>query len=160
MRRFFGVRPHGLQPMLIPYSVGSNIMAIVKRFFLWFFARPSEPPSWLEIIAWWEIRRIPYNLIIGSVGMVSLLLFFVFIHLANELKPGEDAIEPLGLLAAPFAVNICYTAGWIVELLLSAVRRRRSSVCGPALLKLGVGFSLFVVLLPSTFWFVIWIARG
>jgi hypothetical protein len=135
-------------------------MIIVKRFITWFFSRPSEPLSRLGIIAWWEIRRVPYNLIVGVVGIVSLLLFFLFIDLAHELKPGEDAIEPIAIVAAPFVINICYTIGWIVELLLSAIRRKASSPIGPVLLKLGVGFSLIIVLLPSVIWFVTWIVRS
>jgi len=80
--------------------------------------------------------------------------------LANELKPGEDAIEPMALFVAPVAVNICYTGGWIVELLLSAVRRKESSPAGPVLLKLGVAFSIVIVFLPSVVWFVKWIVRS
>ena len=33
------------------------------------------------------------------------------------LQPGEDAVEPMALLLAPFAMNLCYTAGWVAELL-------------------------------------------
>jgi len=135
-------------------------MMIVRRFFTWFFSRPSEPLSRLGIVAWWEIRRIPYNLIVGIIGVISLLLFFVFISLAHELKPGEDAVEPMALFAAPIAANICYTGGWIVEFLLSAVRRKGSSSVGLVLLKLGVVFSVVIVLVPSVVWFVIWIARS
>ena len=85
---------------------------------------------------------MPYNLILGVIGAISLLLFFVFIDLAHELKPGEDAVEPMALFVAPIAWNICYTGGWIVELLLSVVRRKESAHVGPVLLKLGVGFSM------------------
>jgi hypothetical protein len=63
----------------------------------WLFAVPEEPRPWWKIIIWWEVRRIPYNLIVGSVGFISLLLFFLFINLAHELKPGEDAVEPMAL---------------------------------------------------------------
>lgn len=101
---------------------------------------------------------MPYNLIVGTVGAVSFLLYLLCISLAHELKPGEDAIEPMALLAAPVAINICYTGGWIVELLLSAIRRKASSPLGPVLLKLGVGFSLIMVLLPSIVWLVTWLA--
>ncbi len=135
-------------------------MMIARRFFTWFFSRPSSPLSRLGIIAWWEIRRVPYNLIVGVIGAISLLLFFLFISLAHELKPGEDAVEPMALFVAPVAVNICYTGGWIVELLLSTVQRKGSSPLGPMLLKLGVGFSIVVVLVPSVVWLAIWIARS
>jgi hypothetical protein len=133
---------------------------MTKRFYKWFFSIPEEPHSWFKVIVWWEIRRIPYNLIIGVVGFISLLLFFLFIHLAKELKPGEDAIEPLALLAAPFIINLCYTAGWPVELILRLFRHERKAMLGPILLRLGVLLSLVVVLLPSVIWFLIWIIRS
>lgn len=135
-------------------------MKIVRRFFAWFFSRPLKPLSWLGIVAWWEIRRVPYNLIVGAIGIISLFLFFVFISLSHELKPGEDAIEPMALFMAPIAVNICFTSGWIVELLLNAVRSKGSSPVGPILLKLGVVFSVVIALVPSVVWFVIWIVRS
>ena len=134
-------------------------MMTMRRFFTWFFSRPSEPLPRLGIVAWWEIRRVPYNLIVGVVGAISLFLFFVFISLTHELKPGEDAVEPMSLIAAPIIANICYTGGWIIELLLGTVRRKGPSV-GLVLLKLGVVFSVVIVLVPSVAWFVIWIARS
>jgi hypothetical protein len=121
---------------------------------------PEEPRSSLEVILWWEVRRIPYNLIVGMVGIVSLIFFFQFIHLAHGLKPGEDAIEPMALIAAPFALNIAYTAGWAGELHLRLLWRIRSPAIGPALLILGLSFSLLLVLLPSVSWCVIWIFRS
>ena len=133
---------------------------MTKPFFTWFFSIHEEPPSWFKVIIWWEIRRIPYNLIIGVVGFISLLLFFLFIHLAQELKPGEDAIEPLALLAAPFIINLCYTAGWPVELFLRLFHHETRTMIGPILLQLGVLLSLVVVLLPSAIWFLTWIIRS
>jgi hypothetical protein len=131
----------------------------MKRFFTWFFSRSSELPTPQSIIRWWEIRRIPYNLMVGTVGIISLFLFYYFIDASNALKPGEDAVEPMAIVLAPIMINICYTGGWIVELLLSNSRQKGSSPIGPLLLKIGVGFSLVVVLIPSTIWFVIWIVK-
>ena len=140
------------------YIVGLDRMLMLKRFFTWFFSRRSNQNSWFGIISWWEIRRVPYNLILALVGAISLLLFFTFISLTNELKPGEDAIEPMALFMAPIAANICYTAGWIVELFWLTLRKKKSYI-GPALLKLGLGFSLVVVVFPSAAWIVIWVTR-
>jgi len=131
-----------------------------RRFFNWYFATPEEPRPWFKVIWWWEVRRIPYNLVVGLVGFISLLLFFLFITLAHELKPGEDAVEPLALMAAPFAINIAYTAGWMAELLLRIVWRERSAIVGPAFLRLGLSFSLVVVLLPAILWCIIGLVRS
>ena len=131
-----------------------------RRFFNWYFATPEGPRPWFKVIWWWEVRRIPYNFVVGFVGFISLLLFFLFIALAHELKPGEDAVEPLALMAAPFAINIAYTAGWMAELLLRIVWRERSAIVGPAFLRLGLSFSLVVVLLPAILWCIIWLVRS
>jgi hypothetical protein len=133
---------------------------VMKRFWVWFFSKPSEPLTPYSIILWWEKRRIPYNLIVGAIGIISLILFYEFIDLAHELKPGEDAVEPIAILFAPIFVNICYTAGWIVEILLNNIRHTGSAPIGPLLMKLGVGFSIVVALLPSTIWFVVWVVRS
>jgi hypothetical protein len=133
---------------------------MVRQCYNWLFTKSESPGSWFGIIAWWEIRRIPYNLIVGSVGLISLLLFFLFLSLAHEVKPGEDAIEPMALLAAPFVINIAYTFGWVAELFLYFIWRQRSNVIGPVLYKLGLYFSLVVVMLPSIVWCAIWIVRS
>lgn len=131
----------------------------MKRFFLWFFSSPKEPQTFIQTIIWWEKRRIPYNLIIGIIGVISLFLFFVFVDLANELKPGEDAVEPIALFFAPLAVNICYTSGWIVETIINSLKRKNDQTVGPKLMKIGMAFSIIVLLIPSTTWFVIWITK-
>ncbi len=113
---------------------------------------PEGDRSLRDIIVWWELRRIPYNLIVGGVGFCSLLLFFIFIEASNKLKPGEDAVEPLGLIAAPFIMNVCYTAGWVVEAMFGRVWSADGETIAPRLLKFGLGFSLFVVILPSSLW--------
>jgi hypothetical protein len=126
----------------------------------WYFSVPEEPRSGVDVVVWWEVRRIPYNLIILLAGVVSLPLFLLFIQLAHGLRPGEDAVEPMALIVAPFAVNIAYTAGWIAELFLRLVWRDRSPAVAPAFLKLGLSFSLFVVFFPTAFWCVIWLFRS
>ena len=141
-------------------AVEPDKMMAMSRFITWFFSRPSQLLSRRGIIAWWEIRRVPYNLVVGVLGAISLSLFFLFIDLAHGLKPGEDAIEPMALFVVPIVVNICYTGGWIVELLLSTLRPKGLAPIGPRLLKVGVGFSIAVVFLPSVFWFVTWVARS
>ena len=126
-------------------------MKVVRHFFDWFFDAPDGGRSSFDIIWWWEARRVPYNIIVGSIGLCSLLLFFMFINAADVLDTGEDAFEPIGLLLAPFVMNLGYTAGWVVELFFSQVVREQETIA-PKLLKAGMVFSLAVVLFPSVFW--------
>ena len=124
----------------------------------WLISRPKSEMRPLEIIWWWELRRIPYNVIVGMVGAVSLALFLVFIWNSGHLQPGKDAVEPMALFAAPFAVNFCYTAGWVVELLLVALKKHEVG-CGITMFVAGTVFSLIVVMIPSVIWGVVWLVR-
>jgi hypothetical protein len=105
-----------------------------------------------SIIGWWEIRRIPYNLIVGLFGIICLLLFFFFITKSEYLQPGEDAIEPIGLIAAPIFINIAYTGGWIGDLFIRLFWRNATGQLSSVLLKVGVGFSLLMISFPAIFW--------
>jgi len=99
------------------------------------------------IIGWWERRRVPYNLFLVAVGLPSLLLFYWTMTASGVVAPGEDAVEPLAVIAAPVLANVAYTFGWIVE----GIGRNRSwvSPSGPRLMRMGLWFSLFVMLFPA-----------
>jgi hypothetical protein len=116
------------------------------------FALPSTPVTPLTAIVWWELRRIPYNLIIGAFGIVSLFVFLFSISATGILEPGEDAIEPMALFAAPFVANICYTAGWLVDAPLRLIFPAISPRFTPLLFQLGLYFSLVVISYPAVYW--------
>lgn len=123
----------------------------MRKYWIWLWeCRENELSAW-EVVKWWEERRFHYNIVIGAVGLVSLVFFFIFIGSCHVLNPGEDAVEPLAVVIAPFIANVFYTGGWALELILRPLFRR-SPMIGPVLMKIGVGFSLFVVLLPSVCW--------
>jgi hypothetical protein len=63
----------------------------------------STDRKWYEIILWWEIRRIPYNVIMYFVGLLSFYICYVTI--------------PLVYLVIGFGLNVFYTFGWIFELI-------------------------------------------
>jgi hypothetical protein len=90
----------------------------LRKIFQWLYSVKDEERSLGQIIFWWEKRRIIYNVMVGLAGFISLLIFFFVITKSGELKPGEDAIEPLELLMAPIFINIAYTLGWVVEVIL------------------------------------------
>jgi len=85
---------------------------------------------------------------------VGLVIVYACASATGELKPGEDLIEPIALLFAPLAINVCYTAGWVVELLVRPARPLHP--LAPRLLWLGLVFSLTVVALPAVIWLGIW----
>jgi hypothetical protein len=90
---------------------------------------------------------------------VSLFVFLTAIISSGKLAPGEDAIEPLGLIVGvvlfPLAINLCYTLGWLVELAVRAVHPATSARFGPRLLAVGLVFSVVLVCAPAVGWLVI-----
>jgi hypothetical protein len=126
----------------------------------WMFSVPPGDRSDLRVILWWEQRRIPYNLIVGLVGLCSFAFFSLAVLQSGDLKPGEDAIEPLALLAAPIVINIAYTAGWITEIAARNLRPGKATPIGPALLRIGLLLSIGLALIPSVVWGIRWAAHA
>jgi len=93
-------------------------MTTIRKAFKWLFSRPDEPMSAWEVIKWWELRRIPYNVIIGVFAIGCYLAFCILMDASGVVKPGEDAVEPLVVVLMPFVFNIFYTGGWVLELFL------------------------------------------
>ena len=77
----------------------------------------SAPHSRAEIVRWWEVRRPRYNVLVGSVGIVTWLLVLCVGSLA--VKPGVDFEEPIMMIIGPIiygaCANLCFTLGWIVD---------------------------------------------
>jgi hypothetical protein len=119
----------------------------------------SEIPSRnLDIIRWWEIRRIPYNLIVGAVGFASIAVFEVVAN--SMLPPGEDAEEPLallfGVIAYGVACNIAYTLGWIGEIYFFQHAREAGLVFRNKAFLTGLILSCVVPTLPVGLWIILW----
>ena len=127
-------------------------MKRIRHTMQWLFTAPEEPVTTRRVIGWWELRRIPFNLIIGSVGLLALGIFITCIESADVLKLGEDAVEPLALMIAPVLANVCYTGGWLVDVPLRLIRHAVSPRFTPGLFRLGLLFSLFVVSFPALLW--------
>lgn len=128
-------------------------MNLASRFTEWFFSASNDVRSFREIILWWEIRRIPYNIIIGSIGFIGFL-FFYFSLRATHISSKEIAGEPLelnmfALIGFPIALNLCYTLGWIVEAALGKVWDDDRFSLASRMMRFGMDISLFIVLVPT-----------
>jgi len=95
---------------------------------------------------------LPFNVVIGAYGIVCLIVFFWAIGTSGHLQPGEDAVEPIALLAAPFGINALYTFGWLVEVPARLLVPDLTPRFGPLLLRLGMGLGLALISLPAVFW--------
>jgi 4-amino-4-deoxy-L-arabinose transferase-like glycosyltransferase len=124
----------------------------VNELVSWLFAPPAIPVSAVDVIRWWERRRVLYNALVLGAGAVALAVYYAAIITSGTLPEGEDAVEPLALIVAPIAVNLCYTAGWFVEAPLRALAPRLTPRFGPVLFGVGLGFSLLLVAAPGIWW--------
>jgi hypothetical protein len=106
-----------------------------------------------ELIAWWEARRLRFNLYVGVVGIATWLL--VMTAGSAAVKLGEDFEEPIAMIVGPFIyaifANVFYTFGWVVDTMLYRGKPR------VWLYKSGVIFSLVLTSLPGLWAVVAWL---
>jgi len=109
--------------------------------------------SW-AVIGWWEARRIPFNLLVGATGLVATIAILV-VAWASERTLGIPVGLPdppffaiLGVIAFALAANVCYTGGWVAELIIRKTWPNQAEQIGPISFALGLGFAVVVTLLP------------
>jgi hypothetical protein len=124
----------------------------MRQAWAWLFEAPDEPTTVGAVVSWWEWRRIPFNLIVLTYGLCCFVVFLWAIGTSGRLQPGDDPVEPIGLLLAPFGMNVLYTLGWLVEVPARQVVPGLTLRCGPRLLMLGLGLGIVLVSLPPAFW--------
>ncbi|MEO8450105.1 MAG: hypothetical protein ABI647_09965 [Gemmatimonadota bacterium] len=127
-------------------------MSTLARFFYPVPARRSVP----GIIAWWERRRLGYNIVVGATGLLSLGIVSLF----SVLPPATHfAIPWIAPIVFGVMANICYSLGWAVESLFHVVWREEVQPVGPVLFRQGVLFAVGVTLLPVVIAGIGWVAR-
>jgi hypothetical protein len=115
----------------------------MRRFAHWLFADPPGARSLWGVVGWWELR-IPFNIIVGDTAPCVWLSTAGPLLPAGRLTYGEDAVEPIALLAAPLGINLLYTLGWLVELPARLLNPGLTPRFGPYLLQLGLVLGLFL----------------
>ena len=115
-----------------------------------------------DAIVWWERRRIAFNVVILFAGAFTLLILQILA--AILVRFGADVIRPTGILSFVLfyllGVNICYTLGWVSELLWSDGDTARTELLRPAVYRWGLAFSVAITLLPAIFVPVFWFMQG
>lgn len=121
------------------------------------FRRDDSTQDFWRIIGWWEVRRVPFNLIVGAVGCVSAGLGLVtailtqrYIHESIGL-PNPPVIAVFAVLVYGVFANICYTGGWIAELLVRKIWPAEARAFANISFFLGLMFSVVLTLLPGIF---------
>jgi hypothetical protein len=112
----------------------------------YFFTPLYYPRGPLDVIWWWERRRLTYNLTVGAAGLLSLITMVT-------LSPAPPSVmRDFGFLlgAGIYGVlaNGCYTLGWVVDLAFRRLLGIRAPDVAPVLLRYGFVFSVGLSLLP------------
>ena len=109
------------------------------------FQQPTEQRTCSGIVLWWEGRRLLFNALVGGAGLLTTalvgLLTVVIPHAPFFVEWRIAALY--GIMA-----NVCYTAGWVVELWLRRFLGADHRVVGPALFRYGLIASLGLTLTP------------
>lgn len=98
-----------------------------------------------QIIKWWWVRQIYYNVIMFVVGIAGIIWVLT---MSFVIEPTGD-VDFLGVLLLPvvgIVANLCYSLGWIIELLCFRGENRRKF--GIAAFIAGTVFSLSLVWVP------------
>ncbi|MFA6571734.1 MAG: hypothetical protein WCT77_10940 [Bacteroidota bacterium] len=115
-----------------------------KRIFI---ANTDDELPWQKIVLWWELRRLLYNI---------FLIFFVLLSLTVLSLIVEDLFS---FFSPPFFVfiqliiffifaNICYTSGWIIQLVTKKEKNKFINRVKPKLFIYGLLFSCFIIFIP------------
>ena len=114
-----------------------------------------------QIIRWWEIRRLPYNAALFIVGIASILGMNLLME--KVLPPGDDAVEPIGLLfgiiAYALMANLCYTSGWVLELGVRKAGEAQARSLARKLFVLGFSASCFLTTAPFWYGLIYWLVQ-
>jgi hypothetical protein len=104
------------------------------------------------VIRWWEFQRIPYNIVLFAIGMMSLL--------AAEQMTGEPVLSTgLTIFVYGAMANVCYTLGWLTELATRRSGEAAARVRGRKLFWLGFWSSCLLTALPLWYGLVVWVVH-
>jgi hypothetical protein len=144
-----------------------SISASLKTMQSWrLFLRREEVRTSFEVVKWWEARRLPYNVIVGGTGIFTSAVGVLLCYVASRMTPAPFAFPNPPLFVA-FAVvvygvmaNVCFTGGWLAELLARKVWRERANNFAQISFSLGLLFSVLLTLFPAMFLTVVLIYRS
>jgi hypothetical protein len=131
--------------------LGERAPFLIRRLLL----RPPAPLTPCQVIGWWEMRRIPYNLIVGATGLATSFVMLTMAIICDRLigvpigMPDPPIVAVLGVIVYAIMANVCYTGGWVVELFLAHVVGVRPARFAEIAFGLGLMGSVALTLLPA-----------
>ena len=115
-------------------------------------AQRTGAPSYVAIVLWWEARRVPYNIIVGVTGLISSVVIVAVAFTCESWGgapiglPDPPALAVVGVVLYGMLANVCYTGGWITEVLVARLWAIDTSRFGPIAFTLGTAFSVLLTL--------------
>jgi hypothetical protein len=120
-------------------------MSSLTRFF---FRNEVTCRTPVEVIGWWESRRLTYNAAVGTAGLFTLAA----VHIIARIPPFAEPIpiEPTIFIPIVYGIlaNVFYTGGWVAELWIRNTLGRGMEPVGPTMFRYGFAFSIGLTLLP------------
>lgn len=123
--------------------------------YAWIFEPRSEALEPFEILKWWEKRRLPYNLIVGATGVLTCFITAMVAAISYKIFeepigiPDPPFVAVFGVILFGIAANVCFTGGWIAELLAQKVWNEKAADFAQIAFTLGLGFSVLLTLAPA-----------
>ncbi len=130
-------------------------VSIIDKFLSWRLVhRPDGLDSFVDMLKWWELRRVPYNVIVGAAGLVTCAIALGVAAVAeaklnDALGMPHPVLAIAGVLLYGIAANFCYTGGWATEWLARKIWKERAGAFGQISFCLGIIFSVLLTLLPA-----------
>jgi hypothetical protein len=125
------------------------------------FTRREEVTSNSDIIKWWELRRIPFNLAVGITGIFTCIIIFAIADIASK-RLGESLAVPnppigtiFGIIAYAIGANLCFTCGWLVEIVVRRIWQDKAGAFAQISFSLGLLFSILLTLTPAAFFLIV-----
>jgi hypothetical protein len=130
-----------------------GIVAAIRRLGnLALFRRDVPITCAWDIVGWWETRRVPYNLIVGGTGILTCIVVAIFVAgsiLFFDADFGSPLSGLVGILIYGVMANICFTFGWVAELVVRKAWPRQADRFATESFSLGLGVSVLLTLTPA-----------
>jgi hypothetical protein len=119
------------------------------------FQRREDQLSSLQVILWWEARRLFFNLAVGTAGLITIFTILFSATMAEKFVhepfswPDPPLFAIIGVVLYAILANACYTGGWLAELISREVWGDRAGSFAEISFTLGIIFSVLLTLLPG-----------
>jgi len=133
-----------------------GIVAAIRRLGnLPLFRRDVSITSTRAVIGWWETRRIPYNLIVGSAGILTYIAIAIvgmgsYIFFNSDFGlPDPPLFAIFGVILYGILANVCFTGGWVAELIVQRIWPEEANRFATTSFSLGLILSVLLTLTPA-----------